>query len=181
MKIRAFGQVLVAATLVGLNLTACGPSKVAQCSALSTEINKAAGLGKKFEAVGQDLESKGSKIKKIEEFHEMAKEGSEKVTVLVKELDNFITQVKGVELKDEKLVASRDKAVSLYTGASKSLKDVGEVLGEFTKMEANEAGKKMLVVSTKKLETAMKDLQTVDKEEQVFAKDLNTYCGVEKK
>jgi uncharacterized coiled-coil DUF342 family protein len=181
MKIRAFGQVLVAATLVGLNLTACGPSKVAQCTALSSEINKAAGLGKKFEAVGKDLEEEGSKIKKIEEFHAMAKKGSEKVTVLVNELDGFIGKVKGVELKDEKLVASRDKAVTLYTGASKSLKDVGEVLGQFTKMEANEAGKKMLEASTKKLETAMKDLQTVDKEEQAVAKEFNTYCGVEKK
>ncbi len=181
MKIRAVGQILVAATVIGVNLTACGPTKVAQCNALSSEINKASGLGKKFEAVGKELEAKGSKIKGIEGFHAMAKEGAEKVSVLVKELDGFTTQVKSVELKDEKLVGYRDKAVTLYTGASKSLKDVGTVLGEFSKMEANESGKKMLQDSTKKLEAAMKDLQKVDKEEQAVAKEFNEYCGVEKK
>jgi hypothetical protein len=49
----------------------------------------------------------GSNIKGIEEFHTMAKEGSEKVAVLVKELDGFITQVKGVDLKDEKFSNSK--------------------------------------------------------------------------
>jgi hypothetical protein len=181
MKIRAFGQVLVAATLIGVNLTACGPTKVAQCNALSGEINKAAGLGKKFEAVGKDLESKGGKIKGIEDFRTMAKEGSDKVAVLVKELDEFTSKVKAVELKDEKLVGYRDRGVTIYTGASKSLKDVGDVLEQFTKMEANEAGKKMLETSSKKMEVATKELQKVDQDEKAMTKDFNEYCGAEKK
>ena len=104
MKIRALIQVLVAATIVGVNLVACGPTKVAQCNLLSSEINQAAGLGKKFEAVGKELEANGRKVKDIEGFHRMAKEGAQKVTALVTELDGFTAKVKGVELKDEKLV-----------------------------------------------------------------------------
>jgi hypothetical protein len=181
MKIRAFGQVLVAATLIGVNLTACGPTKVAQCNALSSEINKAAGLGKKFEAVGNELESKGGKIKSIEDFHKMSKEGSDKVSVLVKELDEFTTKVKAVELKDEKLVAYRDRGVAIYSGASKSLKDVGDVLEQFTKMEANEAGTKMLEASSKKMEGATKELQKVDQDEKTLTKEFNEYCGADKK
>ncbi len=181
MKIRAFGQVLAAATLIGVNLTACGPTKVAQCNALSSEINKASGLGKKFESVGKDLEAKGGQIKGIADFQKMAKEGAEKVNVLVKELDEFTGKVKAVELKDEKLVAYRDRGVTLYSGASKSLKDVADVLQQFTKMEANEAGKKMLETSSKKMEAATKDLQKVDQEEKALTKEFNKYCGADKK
>ena len=181
MKIRAVLQVLVAATLVGVNLAACGPTKVAQCNLLATEINQAAGLGKKFEAVGKDLEAKGSKVKDIEGFHKMAKEGSEKVTALVTELDGFTAKVKVVDLKDEKLVGYRDQAAMTYAGASKSLKEVSGVMDQFTKMQANEEGKKMLAASSKKLEAAMTDLKKVDQEEQKVSKDFNEYCGVGKK
>ena len=72
MNIRAFVQVWVAATIVGVNLVACGPTKVAQCNVLSSEINQAAGLGKKFESVGKELEAKGRKVKGIKDFHKMA-------------------------------------------------------------------------------------------------------------
>ena len=181
MKIRALIQVLVAATIVGVNLVACGPTKVAQCNLLSSEINQAAGLGKKFEAVGKELEANGRKVKDIEGFHRMAKEGAQKVTALVTELDGFTAKVKGVELKDERLVGYRDQAVTIYLGASKSLKEVSGVLDQFTKLEANEEGKKMLAASSKKLETATADLQKVDQEEQKVSKEFNEYCGVEKK
>ena len=181
MKIRALLQVLVAATIVGVNLAACGPTKVAQCNLLSNEINQASGLGKKFEAVGKELEAKGSKVKGIEGFHKMAKEGAEKVTALVSELDGFTAKVKGVELKDEKLVGYRDQSVTIYSGASKSLKEVSGVLDQFTKLEANEEGKKILAASSKKLEAATADLQKVDQEEQKVSKEFNEYCEVGKK
>ena len=181
MNIRAFVQVWVAATIVGVNLVACGPTKVAQCNVLSSEINQAAGLGKKFESVGKELEAKGRKVKGIKDFHKMAKEGAQKVTALVAELDRFTAKVKGVDLKDEKLVGYRDQAVTIYSGASKSLKEVSGVLDQFTKLEANEEGKKILAASSKKLEAATADLQKVDQEEQKVSKEFNEYCGVGKK
>ena len=180
MKIRAVLQVSIAATLVGVNLAACGPTKGVQCNSLSVEINQVTGLGKKFETVGKELEANGRKVKGIEGFHKMAKEGADKVTVLVSELDGFTAKVKGVELKDERLVGYRDQAVTIYSGASKSLKEVGGVLGQFTKLEANEEGKKMLAASSKKLETAMAELQKVDQDEQKVSKEFNEYCGVAK-
>ena len=181
MNIRAFIQVWVAATIVGVNLVACGPTKAVQCNLLSTEINQAAGLGKKFEAVGKELEAKGSKVKGLEAFHKMAKEGAQEVTALVVELDGFTAKVKGVDLKDQKLVGYRDRAVTSYLGASKSLKEVSGVLEQFTKLEANEEGKKILVASSKKLAAATADLQKVDQEEQKVSKDFNEYCDVGKK
>lgn len=180
-SLRSILPVLMAAGVVSLNLSACGLGKTAQCNSLSKEINKVSGLGKKFEAVGKDLESKGKSVKGIEDFHKMSKEGATSVKGLVTELDGFTTQVKSVDLQDEKLVGYRDRAVSIYTGASKSLKEVGSVLDDFTKLQANEEGKKMLETSMKKLNAAMADLKKVDEAEQAVAKEFNTYCGVEKK
>ena len=97
------------------------------------------------------------------------------------ELDRFTAKVKGVDLKDEKLVGYRDQAVTIYSGASKSLKEVSGVLDQFTKLEANEEGKKILAASSKKLEAATADLQKVDQEEQKVSKEFNEYCGVGKK
>jgi hypothetical protein len=181
MKIRAFGQILVAATVIGVNLTACGPTKVAQCNALASEINKVSGLGEKFKAVNKALVTKGSKIESIQDSHNLTKESSENVASLVEELDSFTNQVKGVELKDEKLVGYRDQAVTFYTKTSKSLKDLGTVLGSFSKLEVNESGKKMIQDSSKKLDASIKEIQQAHKEEQALAKALNEYCGVETK
>ncbi len=83
MKIRVFGQVFVAMTLIGVNLTACGPSKVAQCKALSHEMNQVAGLSKDFDLVEKALVSKRSQIKGIKDFHKIVQDSAEKVTILV--------------------------------------------------------------------------------------------------
>ena len=180
MKIRAFVQTLAAVAFVGMTLTACGPSKVTQCNTLSTEINKASGLGKKFEAVGKEM-SPASGVKNIEDFHRVSKEASAKVKTLVGELDSLITNVKAADLKDEKLVGYRDRAVTTYSTASKSLTEVADILAKFTKVEANEAGQKQIKDSLKDLQKASTVLDTVDKDEKAVSSEFNTYCGVDKK
>lgn len=180
MKIRAFVQTLAAVAFVGMTLTACGPSKVTQCNILSTEINKASGLGKKIETVGKEM-SPANGIKNIEDFHRISKEASTKVKTLVGELDSFITNVKAAELKDEKLVDYRDRAVTTYSTASKSLTEVADILAKFTKVEANEAGQKQIKDSLKDLQKASTVLDTVDKDEKAVSSEFNTYCGVDKK
>lgn len=179
MKTRSIVQTLAAA-FVGMTLIACGPSKVSQCNTLSTEINKATGLGKKFEAVGKEMSPAGG-IKNIEDFHRVSKEGAAKVKTLVGELDGFITSVKGAELKDEKLVSYRDRAVTVYATASKSLTEVADILATFTKVEANEAGQKQIKDSLKDLQKATTVLETVDKDEKAISSEFNTYCGADKK
>ena len=180
MKTRSIVQTLAAAAFVGVTLTACGPNKVAQCNTLSTEINKASGLGKKFEAVGKEMSPAGG-IKNIEDFHRVSKEGAAKVKTLVGELDGFITSVKAAELKDEKLVGYRDRAVKVYATASKSLTEVADILATFTKVEANEAGQKQIKDSLKDLQKATTVLETVDKDEKAISSEFNTYCGADKK
>jgi hypothetical protein len=103
------------------------------------------------------------------------------VKTLVGELDGFVTSVKGVDLKDEKLVGYRDRASTIYSGASKSLTEIANILGKFTTVEANEAGKKMIELSLKDLQKASVALETIDKDEKAVATEFNTYCGVEKK
>jgi hypothetical protein len=180
MTTRSIAQTLATVAFVGVTLTACGPSKVDQCNTLSTEINKASGLGKKFEAVGKEM-SPANGIKNIEDLHRVSKEGSAKVKTLVRELDGFITSVKATELKDEKLVGYRDRAVTAYSTASKSLTQVADILVKFTKVEANEAGQKQIKDSLKDLQKATTVLETVDKDEKAISTEFNTYCGVDKK
>lgn len=180
MKIRSFVQTLTVVASVGVTLTACGPSKVDQCNTLSTEINKASGLGKKFEAVGKEM-SPANGIKNIEDFHRVSKEASTKVKTLVGELDGVITNVKAAELKDEKLVGYRDRSVTAYSTASKSLKEVADILVTFTKVEANAAGQKQIKDSLKNLQKATTVLETVEKDEKTISSEFNTYCGVDKK
>ena len=180
MKTRSIVQTLAAAAFVGMTLTACGPSKVTQCNTLSTEINKAAGLGKKFETVGKEMNPAGG-IKNIEDFHRVSKEASAKVKTLVGELDGLIVSVKGAELKDEKLVGYRDRSVTAYSTASKSLTEVSDILVTFTKVEANEAGQKQIKDSLKDLQKATTAMETVDKDEKAISSEFNTYCGADKK
>ena len=180
MKTRSIVQTLAAGAFVGMSLTACGPGKVTQCNTLSTEINKASGLGKKFEAVGKEM-SPANGIKNIEDFHWISKQASAKVKTLVGELDSFITNVKAAELKDEKLVGYRDRAVTTYSTASQSLTQVADILVRFTKVEANEAGQKQIKDSLKDLQKATTVLETVDKDEKAISTEFNTYCGADKK
>jgi cell fate (sporulation/competence/biofilm development) regulator YmcA (YheA/YmcA/DUF963 family) len=181
MKTRSIVQTLAVVAFAGSTLTACGPTKVAQCNALSSQINKASGLGKKFEEVGKEMSPQGGKVKTIEDFRRVSKEGSEKVKTLVGELDGFVTSVKAVDLKDEKLVGYRDRASTIYSGASKSLTEIANILGKFTTVEANESGKKLIESSLKDLQKAAVALETIDKDEKAVATEFNTYCGVEKK
>lgn len=181
MKTRSIVQTFATAAFIVSTLTACGPSKVAQCNALSSQINKASGLGKKFEAVGKEMSPQNGSIKSIEDFRRVSKQGSEKVKVLVGELDGFVTSVKAVEVKDEKLVGYRDRAVTIYSNASKSLGEIADILGKFTKVEANEAGKKLIQDSLQDLQKSSMALTTIDKDEKAVASEFNTYCGAEKK
>ncbi len=89
--------------------------------------------------------------------------------------------MKTVELQDSQLVGYRDRAVGIYADASKSLKDVGDVLQQFTKLEVNEEGEKMIGTSLKKLEVAMQNIQKAHQEELTMTKEFNEYCGAEKK
>jgi len=180
MKTRSIVQTLAAVTFVSMTLTACGPSKVDQCNTLSTQINKASGLGKKFEAVGKEMTPVNG-IKNIEDFHRVSKESSAKVRTLVGEFDGFITSVNAAELKDEKLVGYRDRAVTTYSTASKSLTEIADILVKFTKVEANESGQKQIKDSLKDLQKASTVLETVDMDEKAISSEFNTYCGVDKK
>lgn len=180
MKIRSIVQTLAAVTFIGVTLTACGPSKVDQCNTLSAQINKASGLGKKFEAVGKEM-SPANGIKNIEDFHRVSKEASAKVKTIVGELDGFITNVKAAELKDEKLLGYRDRAVTTYSTASQSLTQVADILVKFTTVEANAAGQKQIKESLKDLQKATTVLETVDKDEKAISTEFNTYCGADKK
>lgn len=180
MKTRSIVQTLAAVAFFSVTLTACGPSKVDQCNTLSAQINKASGLGKKFEAVGKEM-SPANGIKNIEDFHRVSKEASAKVKTLVGELDGFITSVKAAELKDEKLMGYRDRAVTTYSTASQSLTQVADILVQFTTVEANAAGQKQIKESLKDLQKATSVLETVDKDEKDISSEFNTYCGVDKK
>ncbi len=180
MKTRSIVQTLAACAFVSMILTACGSSKVTQCNTLSTEINKASGLGKKFEAVGKEM-SPASGIKSIQDLHRISKEASAKVKTLVGELDSFITNVKAADLKDEKLVGYRDRTVTTYSTAAQSLMQVADILTQFTKVEANETGQKQIKESLKDLQKAATVLETVNKDEKAISSEFNTYCNADKK
>ncbi len=178
MKIRSIVQTLAIVTVAGSTLTAYSPSKVAQCDALSSQINKASGLGKKFEAVGQEMSPKNGSIKSLEDFQRVSKQGSKKVKTLVLELNGFVNGIKRTDVQDTNLISYRDRSVVIYSRASTSLSKIADILQRFSTVEANEIGKKTIEDSLKDLNKEAIALESVDKDEKAIAREFNSYCGV---
>lgn len=129
---------------IALLFTSCGESKVSQCNKVIKVANQAALLGQQY---GKDPK---------------AAKGSQGLTELATKIDQVGTEMKGLEIKDEKLQGYQTRFLKLYQDISKNLNDTATAINKKDIKQAN----RFLVT-----------LQKSSVEEGVIVKDINGYCS----
>jgi hypothetical protein len=140
-----FKQPLLLSTTVAISLlfTGCGESKVAQCNKIIKVANQAVTLGQEFGKSPQN--NKGSKA----------------LTEAAGKIDTIASELKAIEIKDEKLQGYQGRFLKLYQGTSQGLKDTAKA------------------VDKKDLKSANRNVASLKKsasDETALVKEINTYC-----
>jgi hypothetical protein len=136
--------ILAATTAIALLFVGCGESKVAQCNKIIKIANQASTLGQEF---GKNPNpAKGSKA----------------LTELAGKLDPLAQEMKGLEIKDEKLQVFQGRFLALYQNISKELNNTAGAIDK-----KNIPAAKNFLVSLKKSST----------EESSIVKEINSYCS----
>lgn len=122
----------------------CGESKVAQCNKIIKVANQAVTLGQDF--------GKNPNPQK----------GSKALTEVAAKIDTITTEMKGLEIKDEKLQGYQGRFLSLYDNTSKGLKDTATAIDKKNLKGAN---------------AALVNLRKNGSEETKLVNEINTYCS----
>ncbi|BAY62590.1 hypothetical protein NIES22_26640 [Calothrix brevissima NIES-22] len=122
----------------------CGESKVAQCNKITKVANQAVTLG-------QDLGKNTNQQK-----------GSKVLTEVAAKIDTISTEMKGLEIKDEKLQGFQSRFLSLYGNTSKSFKDAASAIDKKNLKGTN---------------AALLNLKNNSSEETKLVNEINTYCS----
>ncbi|WP_371819455.1 hypothetical protein [Tolypothrix sp. PCC 7910] len=137
--------ILSATAAIALLFTGCGESKVAQCNKIVKVANQAVTIGQDF---GKNANN--------------AKTGSKALNEVAGKIDTITTEMKALEIKDEKLQGFQQRFTTLYQSTSQGLKDEAKALDQ-----KDLAGAKRSLVTLKKNST----------EESTLVKEINTYCS----
>ncbi|MDZ7994543.1 MAG: hypothetical protein RM022_024370 [Nostoc sp. EfeVER01] len=136
--------ILSVTTAIALLFAGCGESKVAQCNKVIKVANQASTLGQEF---GKNPNpAKGSKA----------------LTELAGKIDPLATEMKALELKDEKLQGFQGRFLTLYQNISKELNNAAAAIDK-----KNLPAAKGFLVSLQKSST----------EESSIVKEINSYCS----
>jgi hypothetical protein len=128
---------------IALVFAGCGETKVAQCNKIIKVANQAVTLGQDF--------GKNPNTQK----------GSKALTEVAAKIDTITTEMKGLEIKDEKLQGFQGRFLSLYGNTSKGLKDTATAIDKKNLKGAN---------------TALATLKKNSSEETKLVNEINTYC-----
>jgi hypothetical protein len=128
---------------IALLFAGCGETKVAQCNKIIKVANQAVTLGQDF--------GKNPNPQK----------GSKALTEVAAKIDTITTEMKGLEIKDEKLQGFQGRFLSLYASTSKGLKDTATAIDKKNLKGAN---------------TALATLKNNGSEETKLVSEINTYC-----
>jgi len=135
---------LSAVAAIALLFTGCGESKTAQCNKVIKIANQAALLGQQY---GKDPKTA---------------KGSQGLTQLASQIDQVGTEMKGLEVKDEKLQGYQVRFLKLYQDISQGLTNTATAIN-----------KKDIKAANRSLVT----LQKSSVEEGVIVKEINSYCS----
>ncbi|QMS89828.1 hypothetical protein HUN01_20400 [Nostoc edaphicum CCNP1411] len=136
--------ILSATTAIALLFAGCGESKVAQCNKVIKVANQASTLGQEF--------GKNSN----------PAQGSKALTELAGKIDPLATEMKALEVKDEKLQGFQGRFLTLYQNISKELNNAAAAIDK-----KNLPAAKGFLVS----------LQKSSSEESSIVKEINSYCS----
>ncbi|QLE57170.1 hypothetical protein [Nostoc sp. TCL26-01] len=132
------------AAAIALLFAGCGESKVAQCNKIIKVANQASVLGQQSSKDPQ------------------AVKGSQSLKELATKIDQISTEMKGLEIKDEKLQAFQTRFLKLYQDISKGLNDTAAAVDKKNIKDANRF---------------LATLQKSSVEEGVIVKEINSYCS----
>ncbi|MEH2114705.1 hypothetical protein [Nostoc sp.] len=131
-------------TAIALLFAGCGESKVAQCNKIIKVANQASTLGQEF--TKNPNPAKGSKA----------------LTELAGKIDPLATEMKALEVKDEKLQGFQGRFITLYQNISKELNNAATAIDK-----KNLPAAKGFLVS----------LQKSSGEESSIVSEINSYCS----
>ncbi|MBE9205913.1 hypothetical protein IQ244_05180 [Nostoc sp. LEGE 06077] len=129
---------------IAILFTGCGESKVAQCNKIIKVANQAVTLSQEF--------SKNPQREK----------GSKALTEVAGKIDTFASEMKGLEIKDEKLQGFQGRFIKLYQDTSKGLRDTAAAIDKKNLKAAN---------------ASLTSLKKSSGEEGAIVGEINTYCS----
>jgi hypothetical protein len=135
---------LTGTAAIALLFAACGESKVAQCNKIVKVANQAVTVGQEF--------GKNPNPQK----------GSKALTEVATKIDTITTEMKGLEIKDEKLQGFQGRFLTLYQSTSKGLKDTATAIDKKNFPAAN---------------TALASIKKNGSEETKLVNEINSYCS----
>lgn len=141
--------VLSVASILGLLVTACGTSKVAQC-------NKLIGIANKATTEIQTTNQTNSRDQAAQPDTKAAQ-----LDKIADSLDQYAQEMQAVELLDEKLQGFRTRFVQLYQQTSKGSRDVSTAVKTKNFSAANQS---------------LNQLRTGINQEKTLVNEVNQYC-----
>lgn len=143
---RVFKQTVMLSTTaaIALLVTGCGESKVTQCNKIVKIANQAATIGQEF----------GKNPK--------PQQGSKSLTEVAGQIDQVASDMKAVEVKDEKLQGFQGRFITLYQDTSKALRNA-----------AGAWDKKNFKAAT----GFLVDLKKSTSKETAIVQEINSYCS----
>jgi hypothetical protein len=105
MKYRFLATQSAIATLCALSLTSCGVTKVAQCNALSTVVNRAQEITKKVKGMEGEVEKEFANAKDPASVQTATKKVAGMMTGIKEDVTKLSKDLEAVKLKDEKLLS----------------------------------------------------------------------------
>lgn len=135
---------LSATMAIALLFTGCSESKVAQCNKIIKVANQAVSLSQEF--------SKNPQREK----------GSRTLTDVAGKIDTFASDMKALEIQDEKLQGFQGRFLKLYQDTSKGLRDTATAIDKKNFKAAN---------------ASLTSLRKSSSDEGAIVSEINTYCS----
>ncbi|HLO89098.1 MAG TPA: hypothetical protein VK203_29390 [Nostocaceae cyanobacterium] len=135
--------ILSSTAAIALLFAGCGESKVAQCNKITKVANQAAQVSQQ--------EGKNAQTKK----------DSASFKKFASKIDEITTELKAIEVKDEKLQGFQTRFVTVYQDLSQGLKDTAVAIDK---------------KNAKAINSILTKMQKTSNDETSLVKEINSYC-----
>lgn len=163
---------------LGVGLSSCGESKVAQCNKLILEISKLESIDQTFYAQMENSES-FEQAQSFEEFKQAAQEMSTAFSKIAEDITLYIDAIQAVKVADQELQAFQETYVEQGGHHRDLIQEASGVLSEVSQLKLDAEGR----IKLDQLATAIDQFSVeVERSSLTVAETigtLQTYCGVE--